>query len=462
MPEFLCRSHPDFHMPAEVEIGKDFDGDAYARRLKENNADAVVAFAKCHYGHAYYPSKYGTVHPRLCKDMMRETADGCRKHGLGFIAYFSVFLDTCAVREHPDWALQATSEGVDAGFLSGKFLRLCVTSPYLEELFIPQCKEAIEAYQPDEILLDTMSGFQPCYCERCKVKFGHPIPESHEDPNWLEYVAWYRDQFQDFFARVAKELAEVDPKVRVGFNWEWSFRRPADPPEHIGNLMGDLISAGRIASLTCRYYAGVGLPYAYMTGRFLHGLGDWTSNTMTSLVHTAASAMAHGADFWIIDRQLPDGSMQDDAFNAMDEVFGFMQPRKEWVSGARHVSETAALFSYDHVMGPKLEYFPDMEARKDRIMPFEGLNRTFMTTGRHYTALNLTRLLENLEDYRLVILPEVEFLSDEAIERLRAFVENGGRLLFSQADNENGVYPALLEMGGVEFEGFSQQDYGYF
>ncbi|MFW6286315.1 MAG: hypothetical protein ACOC29_00075 [Candidatus Sumerlaeota bacterium] len=30
MPEFLCRSHPDFHMPAEVEIGKDFDYERYA------------------------------------------------------------------------------------------------------------------------------------------------------------------------------------------------------------------------------------------------------------------------------------------------------------------------------------------------------------------------------------------------------------------------------------------------
>src|ERR1035437_8614847 len=94
----LCRSHPDFHLPADVEVGEGFDGDAYARRLKENGADAVAIFAKCHYGHSYYYTKVGYRHPGLKKDMIAEVVCGCRKHGLGVIGYYSVFLDTAAVR----------------------------------------------------------------------------------------------------------------------------------------------------------------------------------------------------------------------------------------------------------------------------------------------------------------------------------------------------------------------------
>ena len=93
----LCKSHPDFHMPADAEIGVGFDGDAYAKRLKESGADAVVFFAKCHYGHSYYHTRVGYRHPRLTKDMLAEVVRGCRKHGVGPIAYFSVFLDTQAV-----------------------------------------------------------------------------------------------------------------------------------------------------------------------------------------------------------------------------------------------------------------------------------------------------------------------------------------------------------------------------
>ena len=82
---FLCKSHPDFHIPADVDVGEGFDGDTYARRLKGCGADAVVFFAKCHYGHAYYDTKVGTRHPRLRKDMLAEVVRGCQLHELGAI-----------------------------------------------------------------------------------------------------------------------------------------------------------------------------------------------------------------------------------------------------------------------------------------------------------------------------------------------------------------------------------------
>ena len=104
----LCKLHPDFHMPADVSVGEGFDADAYVRRLKESGVDAIVFFAKCHYGHSYYYTKIGTVHPGLKQDMLRAMSDACRKHKLSLVCYYSVFLDTAAVERHPHWRLQAT------------------------------------------------------------------------------------------------------------------------------------------------------------------------------------------------------------------------------------------------------------------------------------------------------------------------------------------------------------------
>jgi hypothetical protein len=216
--DYLCKLHPDFHMPGDVAIGEDFDGDEYAVRLKENGVDAVAFFAKCHYGHSYYYTNIGTRHPRLTRDMLAEVVSGCRKHGLGIICYYSVFLDTAAATLHPEWMPRISSTAVDGGFDSQNFLPVCVSSGYADELLIPQSIEVAKNYDIDELLYDTMTGFRPCWCENCTRAFGRPAPENSDDPDWMIYVRWYYDQYENFFAKVAKAVSECRSGIAVTFN----------------------------------------------------------------------------------------------------------------------------------------------------------------------------------------------------------------------------------------------------
>lgn len=458
----LCKSHPDFHLPADVAVGEGFDGDAYAKRLKECGADAVAFFAKCHYGHSYYPTKVGTPHPGLRKDMLGEVVRGCHKHGLGVVAYYSVFLDTAAVRRHPDWRLKATADEPDAGPDADGFLPLCVNSPYADELLLPQCLEVVTGYDVDELFMDTMSGFTPCYCRLCREAFGRPIPQSPEDADWLRYVKWYYDRYEGFFAKVASAVHEARPDVAVTFNWKWGYDQPTMPVPHIGRLAADLIPTGQIASKITRYLAGTGYPYDYMCGRFLHGLGDWTSSTVESILYTASVTVANGAGFYIIDRQLPDGSLEERAYEMMRQVFGFLQERRQWLTEARHVPETGVLYSFDSVMGPDLRYFPDPKARTERTEPLGGVAQMFMEHARHYTALSAQVLNERIGEYRLVILPETDFLGAATKASLFDFVRSGGALLVTQSEREDLVDRELLEFAGVAYEGHSDLEYGYF
>jgi hypothetical protein len=459
---FLCRSHPDFHMPADVEIGVGFDGEAYARRLKEAGADAVVVFGKCHYGHSYYHTKCGTRHPRLRTDMLAETVRGGDKHGLGVIGYYSVFLDSAAVKAHPEWRLQAEGEArTDAGFDSGNFQPLCVNSGYLEELLIPQAIEMVSKYGIAEIFFDTMTGFQPCYCSACREKFGRAIPKSSADADWLEYVKWYSECYDHFYTRTAEMIHRARPGIPVTFNHEWGYKRPRPPVPYIGRLDADLISTGTIAAMHCRYYAGTGLPFGYMTGRFMHGLGDWNSNTPESLLYTAAATAGNGGAFWIIDRQLPDGSMEDRAYDMMREVFGYLQDRRELIEDTRHVPEIAVLCSWSSVMGRKLEYSPDPKLRNERTFAYEGLVRLFVEHGRHFTAMSEEVLNEHLADYRVVIVPEQDFLDDQTKRNLEQFVRAGGQLIFTQSDWDVPVDAEMLALAGVSYDGRRELEYGY-
>lgn len=459
---FLCKAHPDFHMPGDVDVGEGFDGDAYARRLKACGVDAVAIFAKCHYGHSYYYTGIGYRHPRLKSDMLAEVVKGCRAHGLGVVAYFSVFLDTMAVEHHPDWALRATDTKVDAGFDSGNYLPVCVNSPYLEQLLIPQSIEVATGYDVDEIFYDTMTGFKPCYCDTCRRLFGHPIPRAGDDPRWLRYVAWYRERYDTFFARTAREVHEANPSVGIAFNWEWGVRKPIDPPPHITRLSADLIPTGTVAGSLSHYYAGTGYPFDYMCGRFLQGLGDWNSSTPETIKYTAAATIANGGSFYIIDRQLPNGTLEERAYTMMKDAFGFVQQRRAVVEGTTHVPEIAVLHSHDHLMGDRLQHFPEPDIRQQRAAPFEGVSRMFMHRARHYTALGTNALARHCGEYGLVILPETDYLDDSTLETLTTYVKDGGSLLITQSPSETGLNDRALALAGVRHDGFSSLDYTYF
>jgi len=453
---FLCRSHPDFHMPADVEVGASFDGAAFGRRLAECGADAVAIFAKCHYGHSYYPTDIGFRHPRLAKDMLREAVDGCHRHGVGVIGYYSTFLDTRAAQLHPDWAARQA----DGSPRAGNFTAVCVNSPYVDELLLPQAREIVERYDVDELLFDTMSNFEPCYCEHCKASFGGEIPLSADDPRWEEYVQWYARQFDAFFAHVAKEMHAAKPEVPIGFNWMWGTRIPTEPPPGVGRLMADDRGSGMIASLHCRFLAGTGYPFDYFTGRFLHGLGEWNSAPDVMLQYTAAGAIASGGTFYIIDRMLPDGTLDEPAYDSMDATFRFIRERAEYVTGTRHVPEIAVLHAWSTIVGDRLQFYPDRRERARRAEAFEGVSRLFIEHARHFTALPEHRLNQVVGDYPLVVLPEQEFLSDQTIRNLASYVKAGGRLLITQAAGQ-APDERLLELAGARADGFTKLDYGY-
>ena len=453
----LCKLHPDFHIPPETTgVGENFDGMAYAASLKAHSVDSIVMFGKCHYGLSYYPTETGTVHPGLVKDMLHEVSKGAKAHGLEFIVYFSVFLDTAAIDKHPSWRMLTQRDG---RFTRQKYEPVCVNSPYLEELFIPQVLEVLEKYPVDQFFLDTMTWFEPCYCQSCVEKFGGEIP-SEKDGNWLEYVCWLHTCYRDFYARAAEAVNVKNPGVFCTFNWEWSIRHPEAPVPYIKRLAGDLFPNGKVSSFYTRYLSGTGYPFDYMTGRFMHGLGDWVNNNDITLQYTAAAAIANGGGFYLIDRQLPNGLLEDRSYAAIDAVFSFINARRELVADTVPVRETAVLTTCDHLAGSRMELFPQKDIRAKRLEIFMSIHELLTENGVHFTFLNEENFLKTINDYKFVILPELHNVSKTLSSALKDFVENGGKLLIIQPDEES-VNPELTALAGVEAAGKTPREYTY-
>lgn len=457
---YLCKCHPDFHLPADVAVGDDFNGVDYARKAKQAGVDSLVAFAKCHYGFAYYKTDVGTVHPGLVKDMLEEFSKGCREAGIGITFYYSVFLDAAAGRKHSDWAFRPKGKPLDE-LLQGKYISICVNSGYLEELLIPQVMELLERYDVDEMFFDTMSDFHPCFCDNCRRLFGRPLPEDSNSPYWLEYVNWYYNNYENFFNRILEAISRKRPEVSTVINWKWSATLPETPSRYVQRLAGDLFTSGAVASYFSHYWAGTGYPFDYMCGRFLHGLGDWSSNAPDTLKYTAASTIANGGSFYLIDRQLPNGQMEDRAYAIMKDVFDFVKERRDMVEDTNHVPETAVLHSLEHLVGPNFEYFPDYKGRTERMRQFKGVAKFFINHAMHYTAINMDMLKCCLQNYKLLILPETDYIDQDAKAAIMAFVEKGGKLLMIQNCHLYNMDKDLMGFAGVNYLKHSEAHYSY-
>jgi len=462
---FLCKSHPDFHVPSDVEVGRNFNAEKMALKLKANNVDAMVFFAKCHYGYSYYPTKIGTVHPMLKKDMLAEVVRAFHKHGMGVICYSSVFLDRNVAAKHPDWCYaNKDRENKTACFEFEELKHICVNSPYLDELLIPQSVEIIKNYDVDGIFFDTMATTDPCYCKYCRKLYDNAIPDSKADKRWVEYNQKQYSQFRTFYEKIGREVHKVRSDIPVSFNWMWSEMYCDDPIRDADILVLDTHQK-ECQSLACsfssRYFAGTGYPFEVMVGRFLHGLGDWSTRPFDMLRQEMATVAANGGNSFIIDRMLPDGSIDKKAYEALKNAYDIIKEREEYLKDTSHVPEIAVLSSKNTLMGKDLEFFCDLRERLNRLESVQGIFRLLAEHGRHFTILNETNLKKRINSYKLIIIPEQEHLEKGTIDILNAYLEDGGNVIASQIYSEGEVDKSLFSLYGTDFESFYPVSYGY-
>ena len=77
---------------------------------------------------------------------------------------------------YPSVRIGATLRNIGTGQLTrGDTAQMCISSPWVEEVHIPQLKEILSLYDVDGFFLDGMLGKftrGPCYCQYCKKAFG--------------------------------------------------------------------------------------------------------------------------------------------------------------------------------------------------------------------------------------------------------------------------------------------------
>jgi hypothetical protein len=439
-PHRLRQTLCDWHVPSFLDDLR-LDYDSYFRGLVSTGAQSLIFHAKNANGNCLFPSTVGVPNPGLRDDLFGEVCRRTREAGLEFIAYYNVTLSYEWAREHPEWQ----QRGLDGEALRFEdFPMMCLSNRELRAHVCEHMVEIARRYPVDGFFLD-LQYFHPrgCFCEACQQRFkeatGRDLLASAggKTARWLEIVEC-RVQTREAFIRA---LQQACAQVREGLTWGWN--GGGNPSFANRSLDAEADNLGREghppsyldADLRAREMLATGRPFSLLVPESQGDWGDWTLTTEATLRALAATAVCHGGAINLNHLPYPGGTegyrVPQPVWEALSGVFSWVAGREAVCSGKRPVGVIGCPISERNIKLTRA-----MGAAG--VPGFSGHELALSHTSLHALLSELHLALsffyeeeaaERLDDFEVVVLPDLPWISEEFAAALRSYVAKGGRLL---------------------------------
>ena len=410
--------HLDFHTNGTMPVGKNFSKEQFQSALKAGHVNSITVFSKCHHGWSYHPTEVNEIHPELTFDLLGAQLEACKEIDVNAPVYISAGYDEKDWDRHPEWRFKWSENNAENEEYESEthFHLLCFNTEYLDAL-CSQIEEVMAKYNPCGIFLDIVSP-RFCYCEKCQKdmkEMGLDI-EKEEDREKFENIVY------------DKYIKATNGAVRKYSSTATIFHNGGHIPK--GNYF--VIDANTHLELESLPTGGWGydhfpLSAAYvrtlkgtdflgMTGKFHHSWGDFGGfKHPNALIYETALSVANGAGCSIGDQMHPLSEMNMATYNLIGKAYSLVEEKEPWLDGAINVTDIAVLSS-ESLSGGR-------DAKAD-----VGANRMLLENNCLYNFVDGTM---DFSEYKLLVLPDAEITDEKIIDKIKAFAENGGKVIAS-------------------------------
>ncbi len=435
--------HLDFHnSPLIDDLGADFDADEFADTLARANVNYVVCFAKCHHGMCYYNARHGQRHPALTFDLLGAQIEACHRRDIAVSAYLSVVWEEEAARLHPEWQ-QLGPDGTPRHTVPGnRWATVCLNSPYIEEVLIPQTEEVCRAYDVDGMWFDMIHlDENACYCEWCRRRMAAAGRSYSSERDCFEHTA---DTVYGFLDRCSSAIRAIRPGVDIEYNSQVRLNARRALP-HITGFEIECTPSERgylYFTLFARHARTTGHLTRGVSPAFFRFWADFGSlKNEQQLRWETATMLANGSMCSLGDQMHPRSRLEPAVYERIGRVFGEVARREEWCRGAAPMAEIAVLADDD-----RTDY--GIAKAADSVW---GAMRMLVET---HAQFDIVDRLADFTRYALLILPDNRDIDAALAARIQAFLDGGGRVL---ASGTSSLAPAggdfLLPGLGATYEG---------
>lgn len=426
MKELTFREiHLDFHTGEHVpSVAHDYSDEEFEEILKLGKIDSINLFAKCHHGLFYYYDTKYTVHPNLKTDLLPRMIAVCEKNDVDYAVYISAGLDEYNAKKHPEWLCrdkeghtQWTSDHTKAGYRL-----LCFNSPYLNELK-RQTKEIVQKFPNAKEFFFDITDERICYCKHCMEDY----ERAGIDVNDFAAVKKHAEKvYKKYYTQINNLVKKYAPNARIYHNMGNIVRDRRDFLYSNTHCEIESLPTGSWGydhfPLSASYARRTGLDYVGHTGKFHTMWGDFGGfKHPNALVYETSLHIAFGAKSLIGDQLHPSGKFDRYTYECVGRAFDRVQKLEPWIKNVEAVADIGIL-SQDCL---ERSFCPEGDSAANRIM----------LQGKY-----LYDLLDSDSDfsrYKVIVLPDTITVKGKLYNKLKTFVEGGGKLLASGISGTN-------------------------
>lgn len=422
--------HFDFHAGKDQRgIGENCNPDTIERLINQVKPDYIQCDTKGHRGATSYPTKVGYPAAEMKGDILRMWRDVTAKYNIALYAHHSGVWDDLALEYNSDWA------AVDADGVPSK-QKMSVFGPYAEKLLIPQMLEMAIDYDLDGIWVDgecwaVMVDYSKYAVDKYKALHNDDPPKP-DDENYDDYLKFCRQGFKDYINYYVTEVHKQAPQFQIASNWMYTSFVPEDVTIDVDYLSGDYSPNDSIntAKFEGRCLQNQQKSWDLMAWGFSTVDGMRCVKTYEQMCQEAAAVIMLGGGFQFYNKQLV-GTVQDWAIPMWANLAKFCRAREDICFKATPVPQVGIVYSEKAFYKNKKDLFTCYTSKyvdDMRGLLFASLDNQYSTE-----VLMTHHILyeKPLDEYGVIILPNMEAIESELKDKLLEYVSGGGNLIIT-------------------------------
>ena len=414
--------HLDFHTgPMIPDVGSDFDPEVFAKTFRDAHVDSVTVFATCHHGNAYWSTGRPERHPSLPEglDLLGEQIRALHETGIKAPIYFSVQCNEFCANAHPEW-VAVNPDGTPVrkpqlDFFEPAWQIMDMSSPY-QDYLAEQLEEVLDRYGPvDGVFLD-MCWDQVSVSKWARAGMNQRGLDPRGESDRNEYARLVAHSYMKRYSDMVKGATEPGAGFGVWFN-----SRPKvslrDEQSFIDHVEVESLPTGgwgyTYLPYVARFVRGIDLPGLSHTGRFFKSWGDSASlKPKAALKYECAQILAMGLSNGVGDFLHPRARPSPEVYSLIGEVYDHIRRCEPFVERAKHITEAAIIV--DPALGdqPGSSVIGAVRALKQLRVQFD-----------------VCKFGDDLDTYRLLVVPESTPVDDFGIKQLERFSGAGGAVI---------------------------------
>jgi hypothetical protein len=405
------------------------DAERLAEQAAEMGAESLMVYAMTNTGFTLYKSQFAPKFKNLPDNFLGDFLDACHKRKLKTVLYYSLCWQRIEDLDHPDWAeldeqgKAKSSDTTRYGFM-GKINHLCINTPF-RDLALRQVKEIAERFAFDSWFIDIFDIFDMsgCYNPAClrawKDRTGEDLPRPLTPEILPYYLDFKVDTHRSLYRAIKEQLkAATGREVPITHNDQLDY---VDDTYifHESNPRG------------VDYYETTVSAKAYRArarGRELQMLPhlnndylDYVNAPLTKVRWQMATITSHNASVMWGQQANVDGTVDAATVRLAKEAYKVADRLIPKVKGTVPYAEVAVLSNERNELLTEGRGYDDFYAASKLLIDLHW----------PYDVVTANPLIaDDLAAFRLLIVPDVEFLSAADRQVVLDYLEKGGNVFF--------------------------------